>query len=106
MWCLGWNGGPIGIAELMGASFVQMEPGERHSLVRINTIHGLCALWLFSTLLRANSADKGLNLPSLTQLVFDPISVRKPRYIRREQLPDKNRDPPAFSTVEAHISNV
>lgn len=33
-------------------------------------------------------------------------SVRKPRYIRREQHPDKNRDPSAFSTVEAHISNV
>ncbi|XP_051029794.1 uncharacterized protein C1orf159 homolog isoform X3 [Phodopus roborovskii] len=33
-------------------------------------------------------------------------SVRKPRYIRREQHPDKTRDPSAFSTVEAHISNV
>ncbi|XP_055471119.1 uncharacterized protein C1orf159 homolog isoform X2 [Psammomys obesus] len=33
-------------------------------------------------------------------------SVRKPRYIRREQHPDKNRNPSAFSTVEAHISNV
>ncbi|KAK7817212.1 hypothetical protein U0070_004349 [Myodes glareolus] len=33
-------------------------------------------------------------------------SVRKPRYIRREQHLDKNRNPSAFSTVEAHISNV
>nr|XP_045004816.1 uncharacterized protein C1orf159 homolog isoform X3 [Jaculus jaculus] len=33
-------------------------------------------------------------------------SVRKPRYVRRERPPDRDRDPSAFSTVEAHISNV
>ncbi|XP_008567908.1 PREDICTED: uncharacterized protein C1orf159 homolog isoform X2 [Galeopterus variegatus] len=33
-------------------------------------------------------------------------SVRKPRYVRRERPPDRAREPAAFPSVEARISNV
>ncbi|KAM4872907.1 uncharacterized protein C1orf159 homolog [Thomomys bottae] len=38
--------------------------------------------------------------------LFLTVSVRKPRYVRRERPPERSSDPSAFSAVEARISNV
>uniref|UniRef100_A0A8C6RHP8 RIKEN cDNA 9430015G10 gene n=1 Tax=Nannospalax galili TaxID=1026970 RepID=A0A8C6RHP8_NANGA len=53
--------------------------------------------------------DRALVLqPGETAAMVPPpqSSVRKPRYVRRERPPDRDRDPSVFSTAEARISNV
>lgn len=44
--------------------------------------------------------------PVLTLPVSDPVSVRKPRYVRRERRPHRDVGPSAVSSVEARVSNV
>lgn len=44
--------------------------------------------------------------PPLTLPVSDPVSVRKPRYVRRERTLDRDTGPTAISSVEARVSNV
>lgn len=84
----------------------QREPNKHHLLSGINSIRGLCAPTVDCAPESLQCWQRSELYLFLIQLLSNPISVRKPRYIRREQHPDKNRDPSAFSTVEAHISNV
>ncbi|CAN0570414.1 unnamed protein product [Rangifer tarandus platyrhynchus] len=44
--------------------------------------------------------------PDLTLSVSDSISVRKPRYVRRERPLDRDVGPTTVSSVEARVSNV
>ncbi|KAB0399501.1 hypothetical protein E2I00_015813, partial [Balaenoptera physalus] len=44
--------------------------------------------------------------PALIPPVSDPVSVRKPRYVRRERPSDRDVGPTAVSSVEARVSNV
>lgn len=44
--------------------------------------------------------------PTLTLPVSDPVSVRKPRYVRRERPLDRDAGSTAISSVEARVSNV
>lgn len=61
---------------------------------------------LLPTHARSSRATLPVSGPALTLPVSDPVSVRKPRYVRRERPLDRDVGPAAISSVEARVSNV